>query len=96
MELIRADRLWLDDADLARLAARYGLDRLERVEAPPNEGQQLRMHIAPERDSGSMVFEGRQLAQRFGELELFSKLDLQILRGDKIGILGPNGEAETR
>jgi ATP-binding cassette subfamily F protein 3 len=74
---------------------RKQLDRLERVEAPPNEGQQLRMHIAPERDSGSMVFEGRKLAQRFGDLELFSKVDLQILRGDKIGILGPNGTGKT-
>ena len=74
---------------------RKQLDRLERVEAPPNEGQQLRMHIAPERDSGSMVFEGRKLAQRFGELELFSKVELQILRGDKIGIIGPNGTGKT-
>ena len=70
-------------------------DALERVEAPPNEGQQLRMHIAPDRESGSMVFEGRQLAQRFGDLELFRGVDLQILRGDKIGILGPNGTGKT-
>jgi len=31
MELIRADRLFLDDADLQRLAARYGLEHLERL-----------------------------------------------------------------
>jgi ATP-binding cassette subfamily F protein 3 len=74
---------------------RKQLDRLERVEAPPNEGQQLRMHIAPARESGSLVFEGRGLAQRFGELELFRNLDLQILRGEKIGILGPNGTGKT-
>ena len=74
---------------------RKQLDRLERVEVPPNEGQQLRMHIAPDRDSGSMVFEGRKLAQRFGELELFRGVDLEILRGDKIGILGPNGTGKT-
>ena len=74
---------------------RKQLDRLERVEAPPNEGQQLRMHIAPDRESGSMVFEGRELAQRFDDLELFSGVDLQILRGDKIGILGPNGTGKT-
>lgn len=74
---------------------RKQLDRLERVEAPPNEGQQLRMHIAPARESGSLVFEGRKLAQRFGELELFADVDLQILRGDKIGILGANGTGKT-
>ena len=74
---------------------RKQLDRLERMEAPPNEGQQLRMHIRPARESASMVFEGRGLAQRFGELQLFADVDLQILRGDKIGILGPNGTGKT-
>jgi ATP-binding cassette subfamily F protein 3 len=74
---------------------RKQLSRLERIEAPPSEGRQYRFDITPARKSGSVVFEGSGLARRFGDLELFAGLDFQILQGDKVGILGPNGTGKT-
>ena len=74
---------------------RKQLDRLERMEAPPNEGQKLRMRIEPARDSGAVVIEAHDLTLRFGALTLFEGLDLQVLKGEKIGILGPNGTGKT-
>jgi len=74
---------------------RKQLARLERMEAPPNEGRKLRMRIEPARESGAVVLEAHDLALRFGELSLFEQLDLQVLRGEKVGILGPNGTGKT-
>jgi ATP-binding cassette subfamily F protein 3 len=74
---------------------RKQLDRLERMDAPPNEGQKLRLRIEPARDSGAVVFEAYDLGMRFGDLELFAGVDAQILKGEKIGILGPNGTGKT-
>ena len=74
---------------------RKQLARLERMEAPPNEGQKLRLRIEPARDSGAVVCEASGLTLRFGDLTLFEDLDLQILKGEKIGILGPNGTGKT-
>ncbi len=74
---------------------RKQLARLERMEAPPNEGRKLRMRIEPARESGAVVLEAHGLGLSFGELSLFEALDLQVLRGEKIGILGPNGTGKT-
>ena len=74
---------------------RKQLARLDRMEAPPNEGKKLRLRIEPARESGAVVCETDQLALRFGDLTLFERLDLQILKGEKIGILGPNGTGKT-
>lgn len=74
---------------------RKQLARMERMEAPPNEGKKLRMRIEPARESGAVVCEAQGLAVRFADLELFSGVDLQVLKGDKIGILGPNGTGKT-
>ncbi|HEX9641476.1 MAG TPA: ABC-F family ATP-binding cassette domain-containing protein [Candidatus Krumholzibacteria bacterium] len=70
---------------------RKQLARLDRVDAPPNEGRSLRMDLAPSRASGGVIFEAHGLGVRFDGLELFGDLEFQVLRGDKVGIVGPNG-----
>ena len=74
---------------------RKQLARLDRMEAPPNAGKRLRFSIEPARKSAAVVLEAHQLGQSFDELRLFEGLDLQILSGEKIGILGPNGCGKT-
>jgi ATP-binding cassette, subfamily F, member 3 len=74
---------------------RKQLNRLERVDAPPNEGQRLRFRIEPARKSAAVVLEAHHLGQRFDDLCLFENLELQILQGEKLGILGPNGTGKT-
>ena len=41
--------------------------------------------------SGKLVFETEGLGLDFGDRTLFQGLDLQVLRGDKIALVGPNG-----
>jgi ATP-binding cassette subfamily F protein 3 len=74
---------------------RKQLDRLDRIEAPPNEGRRLRIRIEPARESASLAFEAYGLSKGFGELTLFEELEFQVLKGDKIGVLGPNGTGKT-
>ena len=74
---------------------RKQLARLDRVEAPPSEGRSYRFDFRPARASGQVVFEGKELSQRFGELLLYRGLELQVLRGEKVGVIGPNGTGKT-
>jgi ATP-binding cassette subfamily F protein 3 len=74
---------------------RKQLQRLQRIEAPPSEGRQYRFDLDPKRPSGQVVFEAKNLGHRFGELNLFSGFEFQILRGEKVGIIGPNGTGKT-
>jgi len=70
---------------------RKQLAREKRLERPESEASGYTFRLAPERASGAMVMEVRDLAKGFGGAPLFDDLSLDIARGDRIGIIGPNG-----
>ena len=41
--------------------------------------------------SGKLVFEAQHVTQTYGERTLIDDFSVRIIRGDKIGIIGPNG-----
>ncbi|MEA3337669.1 MAG: ABC-F family ATP-binding cassette domain-containing protein [Chloroflexota bacterium] len=41
------------------------------------------------------VLTGRNLGRRFGPLDVFQGVDLRVEKGDRIGLVGPNGEGKT-
>lgn len=69
------------------------LDKLERVERPvlisgPH------MHFRPVRRSGDVVFEAERIAKAYDK-PLFKDVSFQVRRGQRVGILGPNGCGKT-
>ncbi len=51
----------------------------------------VRMEIHDASPSGRMVIEAESIAFSYGEKRIFSGFSTRILRGDRIGIMGPNG-----
>jgi ATP-binding cassette subfamily F protein uup len=45
--------------------------------------------------SGALVIEARDIAKAFGERAIVRDLSLRVMRGDRIGIVGPNGSGKT-
>ncbi len=45
--------------------------------------------------SGDQVIVAEGLAKRYGDLVLFKSFDLTVTRGERIGIIGPNGVGKT-
>jgi ATP-binding cassette subfamily F protein uup len=45
--------------------------------------------------SGALVIEARGLAKSFGERTIVKDLSVRIMRGDRVGIVGPNGSGKT-
>ncbi len=41
------------------------------------------------------VLTGSNLAKRFGPLDVFQGVNLRVEKGDRIGLVGPNGEGKT-
>jgi ATP-binding cassette subfamily F protein 3 len=69
-------------------------ERLETTPAPVLNQRQIDVDFQSERGS-SLVLEARRLDKRFGERVVFSPFDLEIRRGEAVGLVGPNGAGKT-
>ena len=74
---------------------RKRLEKLERIDRPREEQTRFRLQLRTAKRGGNIVLEARGLAKRFGEQRLFEDLDLDLVRGEKVGIVGPNGAGKT-
>src|SRR5437588_10507003 len=75
------------------------LNRLERVERP-QDFPEMHFEFSPVVDSGLIVISTQKLAVGFIDeakvrTELVRVADLELLRGDRVGLLGPNGSGKT-
>jgi ATP-binding cassette subfamily F protein 3 len=71
--------------------------RLARVELldRPVEEKVFRFPLKCKGKSGEVVYRLTDVAMAFGERVLFSRLTLDILRGERIAVVGPNGVGKT-
>jgi ATP-binding cassette subfamily F protein 3 len=75
------------------------LNRLERVERP-RDFPEMHFEFSPVVDSGQVVLSTQKLAigyvnPRSEATVLVHVADLELLRGDRVGLLGPNGSGKT-
>ncbi len=73
------------------------LDRFVRDEMVerPIELDVMRLNMPKAPRSGDLVVTAEGISKGYGEMQLFEKLDLTIQRGERIGIIGPNGIGKT-
>jgi ATP-binding cassette subfamily F protein 3 len=74
------------------------LDKLERVGRPEDvwaRAERVRFRFAEAPRSGDIVLEAKGLAAARGGKQLFEGVDLLVRRGDRVGIVGPNGTGKT-
>ena len=55
----------------------------------------VRMEAAEAETSGTKVIDAKNISKSFGDRELIKSFNLRIHRGDRIGIVGPNGIGKT-
>jgi ATP-binding cassette subfamily F protein uup len=55
----------------------------------------VQMTVAEADQSGTQVIEAEGIAKSFGEWPIVRGLSLRLLRGDRLGIVGPNGSGKT-
>jgi ABC transport system ATP-binding/permease protein len=68
--------------------------RQERRNRRQQQGD-AKMRLQDVEKSGRLVLRTRNLGYAWGDLPMVDNLDTMIMRGDKIGILGPNGSGKT-
>ena len=71
------------------------LAKMEKLDKPFDAEDAMKLHFTPSKTSGKDVLFADGLAKSFGSQELFSGVDLDIKRGEKLAIIGPNGTGKT-
>jgi len=72
------------------------IDRLEAtLEKPEDDPDSIRFQFHASRRSGDDVLTAQGLSLAFGEAPLFENVDIEIKRGEKIFLIGPNGCGKT-
>ncbi len=70
------------------------LEKLDRIEVEGEEGE-ITFEFPPAMPSGRSVMELRDISKRYGSLEVFGRVSLDIDRGDRIAFVGVNGAGKS-
>jgi len=70
------------------------LDKIERIEKPA-ENMQMHFSLEPRILSGNDVLRVENLSKSYGSLKLFSDINFEIKRGEKVALIGNNGTGKT-
>lgn len=94
------EEVWIRQGIKARRTRNEG--RVRRLESMREEFRQRRnlqgkvqAQIGQAESSGKIVLEASKLSYGFDDQQLITNFNTTILRGDKIGIIGPNGVGKT-
>ncbi|GHV65566.1 ABC transporter ATP-binding protein [Bacteroidia bacterium] len=71
------------------------LDKLERIEMDEEDTSNIRIRFQPAVRSGELVLTGRGLTKSYAEKLVLRDVDVDIARGEKIALVGKNGEGKT-
>ena len=71
------------------------LERLERIEVDEEDLSTLNIKFPPAPRSGQIVAEVKEVGKSFGAKHVFSGANFIIERGEKIALVGRNGEGKT-
>ena len=71
------------------------LEKIERIEIDEEDLSRLNIKFPPAPRSGQIVAEVKEAGMSFGAKHVFSGADFVIERGEKIALVGRNGEGKT-
>ena len=71
------------------------LEKLERIEVDEEDLSRLNSKFPPAPRSGQIVADVKEVGKAFGEKRIFSGAEFTIERGQKIALVGRNGEGKT-
>ena len=99
-KLLAQEEIWIRkgvEARRTRSVARIGRLEVLRAQRAARRDQvgQVRLEVATGGQTGKIVAALEDVGMRYGERVLIDKLTTTILRGDKVGLIGPNGSGKT-
>lgn len=67
------------------------LDKIKKMEKPSFDSNKVKLKFTPKVKSGRDVLSIENLSVSFNDYKVFENIQINIYKGDKAGIIGPNG-----
>ncbi len=71
------------------------IDRMEKVERPVLERRRIGLQLRPHERGGHRAFDLRDISVAFDDDPILLGVDLTVLRGERVGIVGENGAGKS-
>ncbi|RLD81662.1 MAG: ABC transporter ATP-binding protein [Bacteroidetes bacterium] len=71
------------------------LDKMDTVEIESFENAAIHFKFPPAPRSGKVVIECKELGKAYGSNVVLRKVDLSVIKGDRVAFVGKNGEGKT-
>ncbi|KIC62115.1 ABC-F family ATP-binding cassette domain-containing protein [Chryseobacterium taiwanense] len=71
------------------------LDKIERIEVDNEDVSKFNIRFVQSQVPGKIIFEAEDLGKAYGEKQIFDDVDFIVQRGDRIALLGQNGQGKT-
>lgn len=95
-EVIRTLRSFNREKSIKRAESREkALEKMERVERPESLPDKMRLTLTPRITSGNDVLHAENLSKSFPDKTLFSGVNFDVRRSEKVAIIGPNGVGKS-
>ncbi|MCG7281164.1 ATP-binding cassette domain-containing protein [Chryseobacterium taklimakanense] len=71
------------------------LEKIERIEMDNEDVSKFNIRFVQSVVPGKVIFEAEKLGKAYGEKQIFDDVDFFVERGDRIALLGQNGQGKT-
>ena len=71
------------------------LEKIDRIEIDNEDVSKFNIRFVQSLTPGKVIFEAENLGKAYGQKQIFDEVDFFIERGDRIALLGQNGQGKT-
>ena len=71
------------------------LEKIERIEVENEDVSKFNIRFVQSVVPGKVIFEAQNLGKKYGNNQVFDHVDFFVQRGDRIALLGQNGQGKT-
>lgn len=71
------------------------LDKIEVLDKPVNDNNEMRLFLTPDRESGKDVLSVKNISKSFEDKDLFDNVSFEIKKGEHVALIGANGTGKT-